>query len=151
MQKAFVASLTNSELSEEKREEIVSDYVQALSDDVVTTIQNDVNTQIADNAVLVSRGQSTLTSEEVRYFNQVAQDGLFKEEKVLPVTFIDKVFENLVKEHPLLNAIGVTNMGAVTEIITVDPSGAAVWGDLFGDIKGQVNAAFSKNVLTFLN
>ena len=41
--------------------------------------------------------------------------------------------------------------GAVTEIITVDPSGAAVWGDLFGDIKGQVNAAFSKNVLTFLN
>ena len=64
-----------------KREEIVSDYVQALSDDVVTTIQNDVNTQIADNAVLVSRGQSTLTSEEVRYFNQVAQDGLFKEEK----------------------------------------------------------------------
>ena len=142
--KAFVASLTNSELSEEKREEIVSDYVQALSDDVVTTIQNDVNTQIADNAVLVSRGQSTLTSEEVRYFNQVAQDGLFKEEKVLPVTFIDKVFENLVKEHPLLNAIGVTNMGAVTEIITVDPSGAAVWGDLFGDIKGQVNAAFSK-------
>ena len=56
--KAFVASLTNSELSEEKREEIVSDYVQALSDDVVTTIQNDVNTQIADNAVLVSRGQS---------------------------------------------------------------------------------------------
>ena len=82
MQKAFVASLTNSELSEEKREEIVSDYVQALSDDVVTTIQNDVNTQIADNAVLVSRGQSTLTSEEVRYFNQVAQDGLFKEEKV---------------------------------------------------------------------
>ena len=149
MQKAFVASLTNSELSEEK-ERIVSDYVQALSDDV-TTIQNDVNTQIADNAVLVSRGQSTLTSEEVRYFNQVAQDGLFKKKKVLPVTFIDKVFENLVKEHPLLNAIGVTNMGAVTEIITVDPSGAAVWGDLFGDIKGQVNAAFSKNVLTFLN
>ena len=46
VQKAFVASLTNSELSEE-REEIVSDYVQALSDDVVTTIQNDVNTQIA--------------------------------------------------------------------------------------------------------
>ncbi|RXI27691.1 phage major capsid protein, partial [Arcobacter ellisii] len=36
--KAFVASLTNSELSEEKREKIVSDYVQALSDDVVTTI-----------------------------------------------------------------------------------------------------------------
>ena len=39
MQKAFVASLTNSELSEEKREEIVSDYVQALSDDVVTTFK----------------------------------------------------------------------------------------------------------------
>lgn len=37
-------------------------------------------------------------------------------------------------------------MGAVTEIITVDPKGASVWGDLFGDIKGQVNAAFGKTI-----
>ena len=96
MLKAFVASLTNSELKEE-REEIVSNYVQALSDDVAKTIQNDVNTQIADNAILAARGQSTLTSEEVRYFNQVAQEGLFKEERALPVTFIDKVFEGLIK------------------------------------------------------
>lgn len=142
--KEFVASLTNSELTEEQREQIVSNYVQALSDDVCSTIQNDVNTQLADNAVLVARGQSTLTSEEVRYFSQVVQDGLFKEEKALPVTFIDKVFDTLLKEHPLLNALEITNMGPVTEIITVDPKGAAVWGDLFGDIKGQVNGAFHK-------
>ena len=124
--------------------------MQALSDDVAKTIQNDVNTQIADNAILAARGQSTLTSEEVRYFNQVAQEGLFKEERALPVTFIDKVFEGLIKEHPFLNALGITNMGAVTEIITVDPKGASVWGDLFGDIKGQVNAAFGKKRFNIL-
>lgn len=142
--KEFVAAFTNSELTEEEREKVVLNYMDTLSEDITDTILKDVNTQIADNAVLAARGQSTLTSEEVRYFNQVAQDGLFKEEKALPVTFIDKVFEGLVKEHPLLNALDIQNMGPVTEIITVDPSGAAVWGELFGDIKGQVNAAFHK-------
>ncbi|MBJ8113881.1 phage major capsid protein, partial [Bacillus cereus group sp. N6] len=46
--------------------------------------------------------------------------------------------------------IGLENLGAVTEFIYGDPDGAAVWGPLFGDIKGQLNATFRKESIAQL-
>src|SRR5699024_4609797 len=67
-----------------------------------------------------------------------------------PKTTQERVFEDLVEQHPLLQKLGIRNLGAVTEFIYSDPEGAAVWGPLFGDIQGQLNATFRKETITQL-
>jgi Phage capsid family len=145
---AFAQATQNG--TPEEQSAALNDMLGALAQDVQSDIMSQVNTQMADNAVLQSRGQNVLTSEEYKFFNAVVEDGGFKEKETLPVTTQERIFEDLVNDHPLLEKIGVQNLGAVTEFIYSDPDGAAVWGDLFGDIKGQLNAAFRKEKITQL-
>ncbi|EQB34887.1 phage capsid protein [Virgibacillus sp. CM-4] len=136
--------------TEEEQSQALNTMLEALANDVRGDILNQVNTQMADNAVMQARGQNVLTSEEHKFFNAVVEDGGFKETDTLPKTTQERVFKNLVEDHPILQAIGLQNLGAVTEFIFSDPSGAAVWGPLFGDIKGQLNTAFRKESISQL-
>ena len=136
--------------TEAEQSEALSNMLEALANDVQGDILNQVNTQMADNAVMQARGQNVLTSEELKFFNAVVEDGGFKETETLPKTTQERVFQDLVEDHPLLQEIGIQNLGAVTEFIYSDPEGAAVWGPLFGDIKGQLNAAFRKETISQL-
>lgn len=137
----FVNALNNAELSEEERTEKLDGYVAALSNAVQDSVLETVSNQHNDQQILAGRGQAQLTSEENKFFNAVVQEGLFKEESILPVTTIERVFDDIEKEHKLLSAIGVQNLGPVTKMIKADPSGLAVWGKIFDGIQGQVNAA----------
>ncbi|KMM38603.1 phage major capsid protein [Guptibacillus hwajinpoensis] len=136
--------------SEAEQSEALSNMLEALANDVQGDILNQVNTQMSDNAVMQARGQNVLTSEELKFFNAVVEDGGFKETETLPKTTQERVFKDLVEVHPLLQEIGIQNLGAVTEFIYSDPEGAAVWGPLFGDIKGQLNGAFRKETISQL-
>ncbi|PGL44166.1 phage major capsid protein, partial [Bacillus thuringiensis] len=69
----------------------------------------------------------------------------FKSTETLPKTTQERIFDDLVEDHPFLQHIGLENLGAVTEFIYGDPEGAAVWGPLFDGIKGQLNATFRKD------
>ncbi|WP_121603782.1 phage major capsid protein [Virgibacillus sp. Bac332] len=128
----------------EEQSEALQNMLNALAKDVEKDIMNQVNTQMADNVVLQSRGQNVLTSEETKFFNAVIEEGGFKDTDTLPKTTQERVFEDLKEEHPLLKHLGLQNLGAVTEFIYGDPEGMAVWGPLFGEIKGQLNATFRK-------
>lgn len=129
----------------EEQSEALNKMLNALANDVEKDILSQVNTQMADNVALQSRGQNVLTSEETKFFNAVIEEGGFKETDTLPETTQERIFEDIEKDHPLLNAIGIQNLGAVTEFIySNDPEGAAVWGPLFDEIKGQLNATFRK-------
>lgn len=138
---AFVEALNNSELTDEQRNEKLDEYVAALSGAVQESVLEDVSNQHNDNQILAARGQDLLTSKEYKFFNAVVQDGMFNDDTLLPVTTIERVFDDLTQEHPLLDALGVQNLGPVTKIIKADPSGLAVWGKIFDGIQGQVNAA----------
>ena len=50
------------------------------------------------------------------------------------------MFDDLQSEHPLLSK----STGLVTRIIKAEPTGQAVWGKIFGEIKGQLDAAFDE-------
>lgn len=147
--KLAFAKATQEGTSEEQSQAL-NNMLEALAKDVQSDIMSNVHMSIADNSVLQSRGQNVLTSEEKKFFNAVIEDGGFKETETLPKTTQERIFEDIVESHPLLNAIGIQNLGAVTEFIYSDPSGAAVWGPLFGEIKGQLNAAFRKESITQL-
>lgn len=130
--------------TEEQQKVALNEMLESLALDVKNDIMQQVNTQMADNAVLQSRGQNVLTSEEREFFNVVIEEGGFKDTDTLPKTTQERVFEDIKEEHPLLTHLGLQNLGAVTEFIYGDPEGMAVWGPLFGEIKGQLNSTFRK-------
>lgn len=136
--------------TEEQQTEAMQNMLDALSKDVQGNILDQVNSDVADRSVMQGRGMNVLTTEEKQFFNAVIEDGGFKDEETLPTTTQERVFDDLVEAHPLLQLLGIQNLGAVTEYIYSDPEGAAVWGPLFGDIRGQLNATFRKESITQL-
>lgn len=137
----LVQAMNNAKSTEDERNEKLDAYVNSLSNTIQDSVLETVSNQHNDQHILAGRGQAQLTSEENRFFNAVVEDGLFNEESILPVTTIERVFDDIEKEHKLLSAIGVQNLGPVTKMIKADPSGLAVWGKIFDGIQGQVNAA----------
>lgn len=138
----LTAALSKENATEKEQTEAFQNYFEALQNEVVNTVRSQVNDEMLDRSILQQRGQNVLTSEETKFFNAVVQDGGFNDEDILPVTTQERVFEDLVTEHPLLEAIGLQDLGAVTKFIYSDATKAYAWGPLFGEIKGQVNAAF---------
>ncbi|MEB9442235.1 phage major capsid protein [Bacillus cereus] len=135
-------ALTNAESTEQEQSKAFEGFFDAMQTDVINTVRNQVNDEMLDRSILQQRGQNVLTASETKFFNAVVQDGGFKDGSILPVTTQERVFEDLVKEHPLLDALGLQDLGAVTKFIYSDATKAYAWGELFGEIRGQVNAAF---------
>ena len=139
----YADSVLNNE-SKETQSKAFDDMMSTMVDEIRDDILSNVNTNNMDNVILSNRGQQVLTSEELKFFNTVIEQGGFKEHDTLPKTTQERVFDDLVKEHPLLEKLGLQNYGAITEFIYGNPEGAAVWGELFGGIQGSLNANFRK-------
>lgn len=105
-----------------------------------------------DTAVLAQRGVRQLTSEEKTYYQCVIeamrssnpQQALTDIDKVLPKTTVDTIFEDLVANHPLLDAISFQNTAALIEFLASTSSGVAAWGELTAAITSELAGAFSK-------
>ncbi|RRN68462.1 phage major capsid protein [Peribacillus simplex] len=134
----------------EEQSAALNNMLEALAQDVQGDIMNQVNTSMLDRSIMQARGANVLTSEETKFFNVVIEEGGFKDTETLPKTTQERIFDDLVEGHPLLQQLGIQNLGAVTEFIYGDPEGAAVWGPLFGDIQGQLNATFRKESISQL-
>lgn len=138
----YMALMKAEDSTPEQLEGAFSEMFSALQDDLTEKISNEARNEVQDAQVLASRGQNVLTSKERKFFNEAIEFGGFDENSILPITTQERVFEDLVEEHPLLGAIGLKDLGAVTRYIYSDPTKAYAWGNLFGEIKGQVSSAF---------
>lgn len=128
----------------DKINKMTFDFFDAFQRDIEKNVLDMVSNQNVDNAVLAARGNTVLTSVEKEFFNTVIEEGGFKSDKTLPETTIERVFDDLTQEHPLLKEIGIVNFGAVTKYIFGNPTGAATWGNLFGEIQGKLNTTFTE-------
>src|SRR5699024_293858 len=115
----------------EQLEESGCDMFDALQNDLAAKISNDAEDEVDDAKIIAARGQNLLTSKERKFFNDVALSGGFDEDSILPETTQERVFDDLVQEHPLLQEIGLQDLGAVTRFIFSDPDKAYAWGKLF--------------------
>jgi hypothetical protein len=129
---------------EKKSGEALNNYLDVLQTEVTNAVTAQVNSDMIDRSILQNRGVNVLTSEETQFFNRVVSDGGFTDDAILPITTQERVFDDLVREHAILQSIGLQDLGPVTRFITADPTKAYAWGPLFGDIAGQVNVAFSE-------
>lgn len=139
---AYMNMIKDENATTEQREVAFNEMFTALQSDLTERITSEARDEVHDAQIMAARGQNVLTSKERKFFNEVIASGGFAEDTILPVTTQDRIFEDLVTEHPLLEAIGLKDLGAVTRYIYSDPTKAYAWGALFGEIKGQVSAAF---------
>lgn len=130
--------------------EDLSNAIVAMSTDIETNIMKQakaaINEDLNDKAVMNKRGLNPLTSEETKYYNEVISKGGFNGvEELMPKTVIDRVFEDLEKEHPLLSKIDFINTTGITEWITrTKEVEAAWWGPLADEIKRKLDNGFKK-------
>ncbi|MCI2773418.1 phage major capsid protein [Staphylococcus petrasii] len=82
-------------------------------------------------------------AKDRKFYNEINKDVGYKEETLIPEETVDRIFEDLTTEHPLLQAIGLRNAGIRLKFLKSETKGVAVWGQIFGEIKGQLDAAFS--------
>lgn len=148
--KKFIELSQNPEATTEQRTEALENWYAAMEKEKRASILEEARATSSDNAILQARGHNVLTSEERKFFNEVIDKKGFDDDSILPVTTQERIFEEVRNEHPLLNALGIRDAGAVTRIITSDPDYAFVWGKLFGPIQGQIGAGFKEETVTQL-
>lgn len=145
----YAAVVKNEESTPEEVEKAWSDMQDALVNSLTTQITNEVSANAVDQVVLANRGSDVMTSEEKRFFNEVVKSDGFTDELILPETIEERIYDELKTDHPLLSLINFRNLGTITlTTITSEYEGAAVWGPIFGDIKGQLDAVFNQEILS---
>lgn len=115
--------------------------------EVTPSVQSEITNNLNNHAVLNSRGLHALTTEEKSYYNEVIESGeaFAGVEKLIPATVIERVFEDLVRNRPLLQAIDFINVTGLTEwIMKKGEIPAAWWGKLCDDIKKVIDEGFEK-------
>lgn len=119
------------------------EMMNAFSMDATDYIDNTIKTSFEGMKAPATGG---LTNEERDFFNSISNGDLShktSQEVVFPETTVDKIFEDMLKEHPFLGLIGLQNTGLRLKFLRSDAKGAAQWGKISGDIKGQLTATFS--------
>ena len=151
LQKAEIMNKLNQALkdgNDEAFQAAFTEYTDMLQEAVLAEAQGYV--QASDNNILTGRGARVLTSQETKYYEKLIeawksdspQQALTLIDETLPTTVIDAIFEDVIENHPLLNAINFQNTGILTEILisTSDGRHLATWGKLCDDVVKQLTA-----------
>lgn len=143
--KNFVEAVKSGE-SEEKLNELYMESMNALAEDMVSEAKKEARLE-AEGFIDASRLDNKITPTEIKFFNSITDTG-WKDDELLPETVIDEIFEDMNAESELLSELGLKYTGLRLKVLRSDAKGAIVWGKIFGDIKGQLDAAFSDEEAT---
>lgn len=138
----FINAVKNG-ADQEAQGDAYLNMINALAEDVMDEAKKEVNLQV-DQAANINKAK--MSKETYQFFNEINTEVGYKEEKLLPETTIDEISEDLTTEHPLLDAIGLKSAGIRLKFLRSETSGQAVWGKVFDEIKGQLDATFSDEV-----
>nr|WP_263313619.1 phage major capsid protein [Mammaliicoccus sp. Marseille-Q6498] len=136
---------------EAKQEDVVkaySNYMSAYTEDLTKALKEEIRQEQGDVAVLNKRSVNALTSDEKKFYNalvsedHVNTDTNWKDGELLPETVVDRIFEDIEADHPLLKHINIQRSGLKTRVIRSNTEGQVVWGKIFGEIRGQLEATF---------
>lgn len=142
--KAFNAVSNQEEATSEQVNAALEAYVTAIAEDAGKQVRAEYDElkNITDNRVLEARGIPTLTAEETKFYNEAVKSGGFNSDIVWPETILERVFENLQKDHPILSIINFTPTVGRVKVIRARRTGVAVFGPLHKDLEGQLDSKF---------
>lgn len=131
--------LVKNNADKEEQDKAYIDMINAMAEDVQKAAEEAADNKFNQLNAYASQG---LSAEEIKFFNEINTEVGYKEEKLLPQTTIDRIFDDLVAERPLLSEINLQTAGMRLKFLTSETHGVAVWGKIFDEIKGQLNAEF---------
>jgi hypothetical protein len=142
----FTAALKSGK--EDDLADAMTQFGEKLSDSILADAEQFAGE--LDNGVLNGRGTRALTQEETAFYREyitAAQAPDFKQAlsnvtTTVPPTIIDRVFEDITEDHPLLRYIDLQNTGLLTRIIMSQGDGVATWGALTAAIAEELDAGF---------
>lgn len=107
----------------------------------------------ADQRILAERGVRQLTSIEKNYYQKLIEAMKSQNPKqavenldvVMPYTVVDKVFEDLKTNHPLLSKVQFTSVTGLTKMM-MNTNGyqKAAWGKLCAEIIQELTSGFKE-------
>lgn len=125
---------------QEEQNKLYNDMLEAMFEEAKKVASNEVQTAIA-----MSPAEAKMTARERKFFNEIDKTIATGAVELLPEETVDDIFENMVTEHPLLQAVGIRNAGLRLKFLDAETSGVVVWGHVFGEIKGKLQAAFNSD------
>lgn len=129
----------------EKATAAMAGYLESMQEGLRAEME--MNATARDEQILSARGIRQLTQEEKAYYTAFVEaassmnpkQALANLDKAMPKTVINSVFEDLVKDHPLLDAIDFVNTTGLTEfIVNRGSKQLATWGKICSDIKTEL-------------
>ncbi|HFR3976721.1 TPA: phage major capsid protein [Streptococcus suis] len=136
IQAKFLASVANGE-DASVQESYFGELMAAVVDESKKVAQAEVEAIAAANPQ-----EAKMSARERKFFNEVKEGIPTGVVEVLPEETVDRIFEDLTTQHPLLAQIGLKNAGLRLKFIDSEATGKAEWGEVFGEIKGQLKQAF---------
>lgn len=133
----FLNAIQNGE-----SQEVQTELYAEMLDSLITSAKAEA-LNAAEGAIANTPNDSQITAKERKFFNVVNTEVGYKEETLLPQETIDRIFDDLTTNHPLLAEIGLKNAGLRLKFLKSETTGTAVWGKVFGEIKSQLDATFS--------
>lgn len=132
----FLDSVMNGEDAAIQNENY-SAMLDALFEEAKKEARLEVQTVIAQTPA-----DAALTANERKFFNEIDKTKAEGLEQLLPQETVDRIFEDMVQERPLLQEIGLRNNGLRLKFLSSETKGVAVWGNIFDGIKGQLQSKF---------
>ena len=150
----FTEAVTNG-AEAEQRNELYADAMSIMGEELLEVV-SDASKKEAEELFNSFQKNPKLTANEIKFFNEINKEVGSKNGILIPEETYNQVFDELTTEHPLLSIINFKNAGMRLKALTVkSETGTAVWGNVHGEISGQLDAifqetAFEQNKLTAL-
>ncbi|CNJ91643.1 Predicted phage phi-C31 gp36 major capsid-like protein [Streptococcus agalactiae] len=125
---------------QEVQSELYGEMLEAMFEESKKVASSEV-----ESAIALTPEEMKMTARERKFFNEIVKTAPTGLTELIPEETVDRIFEDLVTAHPLLGVIGLKNMGLRMKFIDSETKGKAEWGELYGEIKGQLTAAFSSS------
>lgn len=141
---AFNNVSAKEDASPEQINAAMEEYITAIAEDAGKQVRAEYEElkNVTDSNILTSRGVPVLTAEETKFYNEVVKTGGFDEDLVWPETILERVFENLQEDHPILKIVNFSPTVGRVKVIRARRKGVAVFGPLHKDLEGQLDAEF---------
>lgn len=147
---AKAAKVLNGE-EVENSGEVIQEYLELVAKEAAEEVATQKINAENDVQILNKRGQYQLTARERKAYDKIIeamqsnrpQEALADAEAALEITTINRVFDELTQEHPLLNLITINNTTGITRtIVNKGDTDAAWWGKLSEEIKKDLETSF---------
>lgn len=149
--KAFQTVNGSGNATPEQVNAAMEEYITSIAESAAKQVQSEYNELNGkDSQILQARGIDVLTAKETKFYNEVVKKGGFDEDIVWPETILERVFDNLQKDRPLLRIINFSPTVGRVKVIKSRRKGVAVFGPLHKDLEGQLDAEFGATEFTQL-